>query len=465
METISTTSDVKRYFRENRRPIYYFGHATHHLLGMDGWVQGFEFICRVDCFDGRHPNLFVPPGVGHDDVPEEEVVNRLLQNKDVIDHVAARGGRPAAVFLMFDETTEALCAELGIEIWFPPASARSCCGNKVETVRMGNAAGVPSAPNVLAKVERYDELRRLAARAGLGDRLVVQTPFGVCGQTTFFIFTEDDWQRVASEVTAQPEVKIMKYIHCLGSTLEACVTRGGTIVGPLLTEIVGCRELTPNESCWCGDEVSPDAFSEDVRAKASGYAARIGDQLYEDGYRGYFDVDFLIDQDDGEVYLGEINARVTGASPITNRAAGTDPPLFLFHLLEFSGANLQLDVAALNARWADPRFIGSWSEVVVASTSERPGIVAAAPPSGVWRLSDQGEVVYERFDHLGTAVASEREAFFLRVAGPGDEIRPGTGLGILMTRGRLTGDNGDLNDRARAWIRGLTQHYRTYDRS
>ena len=39
------------------------------------------------------------------------------------------------------------------------------------------------------------------------------------------------------------------------------------------------------------------------------------------GYRGYFDLDFLIDQDSGDVYLGELNPRVCGASPMTNHAA------------------------------------------------------------------------------------------------------------------------------------------------
>jgi hypothetical protein len=253
----------------------------------------------------------------------------------------------------------------------------------------------------------------------------------------------------------------MRYINCRGSTLEACVTRCGTVVGPLLTEIVGCRELTPSEGCWCGNELFPDAFTETVRARASSYAARVGDQLLKHGYRGYFDVDFLIDQEDGEVYLGEINPRVTGASPIANRAGGAGVPLFLFHLLEFSGVDFAIDIEGVNAHWADPHCLDSWSEVVVASTSDEAGIATEAPASGIWRLDDDGDVVYDRFDHLGTTMAEEREALYLRITGPGDRRCRGVGLGILLTRGRLTTDAGDLNATARAWIRGLTARYRT----
>ena len=44
-------------------------------------------------------------------------------------------------------------------------------------------------------------------------------------------------------------------------------------------------------------------------------AERFGNQLLAEGYRGYFDLDFLIDTDSGEVYLGELNPRICGASP------------------------------------------------------------------------------------------------------------------------------------------------------
>ncbi len=60
----------------------------------------------------------------------------------------------------------------------------------------------------------------------------------------------------------------MKRIRCRGSALEACVTRHGTIVGPLMTELVGFPELTPYRGGWCGNEVFADAFTPEVREEA-----------------------------------------------------------------------------------------------------------------------------------------------------------------------------------------------------
>ena len=337
---IKTVSDLLVMFHRNERPIYFISATNFNLLGIDRWVNRFRYINYIDCFDGRHPNVFVPPETAHPEFESiEDIVNHLLQHKDVIDLIERRGGNPVATFLMFDEKTEALCKEIGLDIWFPPAKLRQRCDNKMETVRIGNKAGVHSVPNALEKVESYAALRQICERTGLGHDLVIQSAFGDSGHTTFFISNEEEFNKHKDEIVNDPEVKIMKRINCRGATLEACATQSGTLVGPLLTEVVGARELTPYKGGWCGNEVFPGAFSEGVRMKARAMAEKFGNQLLEEGYRGYFDLDFLIDTDSGEVYLGELNPRICGASPMTNHAAFAyaDAPLFLFHLLEFFG--------------------------------------------------------------------------------------------------------------------------------
>jgi D-alanine-D-alanine ligase-like ATP-grasp enzyme len=406
--------------------------------------------------------VFVPKETQHAEFESiEDITNYLIEHKEVIDYIRGRGGKPVAVFLMFDEKTEALCHELGIDVWFPPAALRSRCDNKMETVRIGNKAGVPSVPNALSKVDSYAHLRSICVDARIGDDIVIQTAFGDSGHTTFFIANESDFQKHADEIVGESEVKIMKRINCRGSTLEACVTRCGTIVGPLLTEIVGQKDLTPYKGGWCGNEVFPGAFSESVRAKAREMAFKFGNQLWQEGYRGYFDLDFLIDRDSGDVYLGELNPRICGASPMTNHAAFAyaDAPLFLFHLLEFSDQEFDLDVEALNERWADPQFIDSWSQIVIKHTASGVDVVTQAPPSGIWKQAPDGSVAYHRFDYHRAAVESEREAYFLRITGPNDYRYEGADLGILITRGRSMTEDFELNDRANNWVKGLRSYY------
>ena len=231
-------------------------------------------------------------------------------------------------FLMFDEKTEMLAKEAGLKVWFPRAKLRNRVDDKIETVRIGDKAGVPSVPNILARVNSYDDLR--AKSEPLGKDLVIQTAYGDSGHTTFFISTESDFDKHADEIIEAPEVKIMKRINCRGSAIEACTTKAGTIVGPLMTELVGFKDITPYKGGWCGNEIFPKAFTQEIRDKAREYTFKFGEQLRKDGYRGYFELDFLIDTQSGELYLGELNPRITGASSMTNHAAfaHADAPLF-----------------------------------------------------------------------------------------------------------------------------------------
>jgi hypothetical protein len=224
---------------------------------------------------------------------------------------------------------------------------------------------------------------------------------------------------------------------------------------------VGAKELTPYKGGWCGNEIYPDAFSQDIRDRARDYTFKFGEQLRKEGYRGYFDLDYLIDLDSGDLFLGELNPRVTGASSMTNHAAfaHADAPLFLFHLLEFAGVEFQYDVDDLNARWSDPDYIDSWCQLVIKHTEDSVDIVTEAPPTGIWRMTDSGAIEFSHFDYHRRAVATEQEAFFLRISGPDDYRYEGADLGILVLRGRSMGDDFKLNDRATAWIQGILSQY------
>ena len=453
---LKNISEIRRFFHRNETPIYFVSATNFNLLGMDEWCKNFKFINYIDCYDGRHPNTFVPSEIPHRDFESiEDINNYLLQHKEVVDYIGQRGDEPKAVFLMFDEETEKLARENGMDVWFPPAAMRNRVDNKIETVRIGDKAKVPSVPNVLSEVTSWSQLKEVSKK--LGDDLVLQSAFGDSGHTTFFIKSELDFKKHEKGIVGQGEIKIMKRITCRGSAIEACVTKKGTIVGPLMTELVGFKELTPYRGGWCGNEIFANSFTRGIREEALAYTFRFGNQLRKEGYRGYFELDFLVDLDSKELYLGELNPRVTGASSMTNHAAfaHADAPLFLFHLLEFSGVPFDIDVAELNARWADPDNVDTWSQMVIKHTEDSVDILTEAPESGIWRLLDDGRVEYDRFDYHRRAVESEREAFFLRILKPGDYRYEGADLGILITRGRSMDNRFRLNPRSRAWIDGI----------
>jgi biotin carboxylase len=457
-ETLRGISDIRAFFRTNQTPVYFISPTAFNLLGIDRWLRNFFYVNYFDSFEGMHPRVFVPNELPYREFESmEDICNYLLGHKEVLDRIARdrshppRGGR--CVFVMFDDETERAAAAAGLEVAHPSAELRHRLDSKIVTTQLGNEAGVPSAPNTLGWARTYGELAALAQSAGLGDDLVVQTPYGDSGKTTFFIGSERDWDRYAGDIVDE-ELKVMRRINCRAAAVEAVITRHGTVVGPLMTDLTGHPELTPHKGGWCGNDIFPEALSREHRERARVLTRKLGDRLAGEGYRGFVEIDYLADVDTGELYLGEINPRISGVTSMTNVTAGAyaDVPLFLFHLLEFLDVDYEIDVEDINQRWAQASSIDVWSQIILKDTGDEVEELTAAPKTGIWRMDEQGALEFARWGHDWHSLHDESEAFFLRVLAPGDYRYPGADLGVLVARSRMQTEDNELTPRAHQWI-------------
>ncbi|BAY22940.1 hypothetical protein NIES2100_27040 [Calothrix sp. NIES-2100] len=472
---LQSIADIRRFLLANERPLFFISPTNFNLLGMDEWVKNFSSITYRDCWDKRCPHHFTP-SLMHDSPFENihnlqegplDVVdynNYLLRHPEVIDYIKQFGSQSVALFLMFDEETEALCERHQIEIWFPSAQLRNKLDNKIETVRLGNLAGVPSVPNCLSNVDSYPHLLDLARIHNLGQDLVIQTAFGDSGHTTFFIANETDWKNYADKIRSSGVVKIMKRINCAPATQEACITKVGTIVAPLQTEVIGFPELTPDRGGWSGNELFSGAFTPAICHQAQEYTLKFAEQLRKVGYRGYFDLDYLIDRQSGQLYLSEINPRISGVTPLTSHSAFATAqiPLFLFHLLEFADVEFELDVHGFNTAWlTDSLAKDCWGSLIIKHTKDSIEQVIKAPQSGIWSMDDAGNLDYSRFDHRCHSLNSKTEALVQRVAGVGNYRYCGGDIVRIIVRDRVMTDDFQLSDRAKLWIDSILAEYQT----
>jgi hypothetical protein len=465
---LKNISEVRHFFRTNDVPILFFGATPFNLLGLDRWVRNFTYITYYDAWDGAHPRVFTPSHKPYQEFESgEEINNWLLTNPEVRAHIKAatpRGIRPKAAMVFFNSETEDICKELGYDLILPAASLRQHLDSKIVTTRLGNEAGAPSVPNVLTRVDDWTGLQAVAEKAGLGDELVVQTPYGDSGKTTFFISSEADWKKHSTDIVGE-EIKVMRRINNRPVAVEAVLTRCGTIVGPFMSELIGYKKLTPARGGWCGNEMFPEVLTGESRRIATQLVRRLGNRLAKEGYRGFFEVDVLVDTDTGEVYLGELNPRISGASSITNVTAGAyaDVPLFLFHILEYMNVDFDLDVDEINERWEELASADVWSQMVMKETDDVVQRLTATPRTGQYSLDASGALVFRRAALDWHQLQNEAEAFFLRIYGPGDYRWKGADLGVLVTKGRLQVDSGTgksaLAIRARHLIESIRAEY------
>ena len=432
-------SEIRTFFRTNTQPIFFVGPTAFNLLGIDRWVRNFQYITYYDSWDGAHPRVFSPKNKPYVEFESSEQINNyLLRDPEVQQYLRRRGGTPMVAMVFFDEETEETCRELGYTLILPPDSLRRRLDSKIVTTQLGNEAGAPSVPNVLGHADTYAALNELSTANGLGTDLVVQTPYGDSGKTTFFIKSEKDWDDNAADIVGQ-ELKVMKRINNKAAAVEACITRHGTIVGPFMTDLTGYPELTPYKGGWCGNDLFPDALSEAHRATAISHVRKLGDRLAQEGYKGFLEIDVLIDLDSDEVYLGELNPRISGASSMTNVTAGAyaDVPLFLFHLLEFMDVDYVVNVEEINDRWHKLAAVDVWSQLIMKDPGDDVERILEAPRTGTYHLDDDGNLTFDHVSNDWHEITGEDDAFFLRVYGPGEFRFHGADLGILVTKGRM----------------------------
>ncbi|AGL27170.1 biotin carboxylase-like protein [Mycobacterium tuberculosis CAS/NITR204] len=428
-------SDVRAFFHNNTVPLYFISPTPFNLLGIYRWIRNFFYLTYYDSFEGEHSRVFVPRRRDRRDFDGMgDVCNHLLRDPETLEFIKNRGPGGKACFVMLDEETQALARQAGLEVMHPPAELRHRLESKIVMTRLADEAGVPSVPHVIGRVSSYDELSALAHGAGLGDDLVVEAAYGNAGSATFFVRGLRDWDQCAGGIVGQPEIKVMKRIRNVEVCIEATVTRHGTVIGPAMTSLVGYPELTPYRGAWCGNDVWRGALPPAQTRAAREMVAKLGDVLSREGYRGYFEVDLLHDLDADELYLGEVNPRLSGASPMTNLTteAYADMPLFLFHLLEYMDVDYELDIEAINSRWE--RGYGEdevWGQLIMSETSPDLELFTATPRTGMWRLNHDGRVSFARQGNDWATMLDESEAFYMRVAAPGDLRCEGAQLGVL----------------------------------
>ena len=280
MTALQGPAAIRHFFHHNHIPLYYVSTSTFNLLGAEAWINNLTFINTTNSFDGRHPHIFVP----HDALAHglQDCSSEQLSAPPGGGGLCAPAGteRRRALFDVWRVHREARSSPGSAGLLSPSAALRRSLDSKVTTTCLANRAGVPSVPNVLARVDSYATLRRVAH--ALRPDLVVQLPHGDSGTTTFFISTEADFHLYARQIAAQPAVKIMQRIRCRQLTIEGCVTRHGTLVGPLMTEMIGFDDLTPYRGGWCGNEVFGEGVSSafpKIRQQAQRAAVAIGEHI------------------------------------------------------------------------------------------------------------------------------------------------------------------------------------------
>ncbi|MGW2871650.1 hypothetical protein [Kitasatospora sp. NPDC001225] len=203
--------------------------------------------------------------------------------------------------------------------------------------------------------------RRLTARAVRGLTTVLKSPYGVGGYGTVVVEPAELFaaggggallrRLVRTELLpADGELLLEEYVDAGPSarlrdlTQDALVGPDGAVhpVGAGAMEVAGTR--------YQGVTVGPGAVPRDAADTARRFAVAVGEQLAAEGYRGWYDVDFVTDRE-RRLAPTEINLRLTGpavALVLRARLDAVRGPGHLVRTLDAMPLGARLDQAALH---------------------------------------------------------------------------------------------------------------------
>ena len=288
---------IRNFFRTNETPIYFVSATAFNLLGIDRWVRNFRFVNYYDSFDGAHPNVFVPK----EQTPRafesiEEICNYLLGHKEVVDLVDAPRAAGKAAFLMFDEETEELAARARARGRVPVGGAPPPDGleDRDDAAGQRGRRAERARTRWVAATTYRGAARARATAPGSATDLVVQTPvrrLRARPRSSSRARTTGSETRRRSSAS---DLKVMKRIepreagdrgrdHPARDVGRAPDGRADRVPGadPVRRRLVRQRR------------VRPTLLTEKQRRMARERTIAMGERLRAEGYRGYFELDFL----------------------------------------------------------------------------------------------------------------------------------------------------------------------------
>ena len=285
---LRSLSDIYRFFRENTSPIYFVSPTAYNILGIDDWVSAFRYVCYFDSFDGAHDHVFVAD-------PRRAPRVRDLRVGQLVPARAQGGHRPhqeerarqgAVRHVRRGDRAPRRPAGTGDR----PAPARAARAHRLQDRDDAGSAtrpASPSAPNVMARPTPTRSCAKLAERPAWAIDLVVQTAVRRLRRTTFFISRRGRLPEIRKSMLIGEELKVMKNDqpppgHGRGvrdAARHARRARPGRPhrlrgAHPLPGRLVRQRRVRPSRS------------AEDSRGQIGRMARKLGDRLYEEGYRG-----------------------------------------------------------------------------------------------------------------------------------------------------------------------------------
>jgi len=195
-----------------------------------------------------------------------------------------------------------------------------------------------------AQVGVFGELNYNQLVEKLGTVFVIQFGHGWAGRTTFFIKDEREFNDL-KEKFAFTTVKADRFVKGFTVLNNCCIYEGKIFVSLPAIQIDKVAQLSDKPTVTCGRQWPVKFIGTRQIETIRSISESVGILMYKNGFRGFFGIDFLVEEATGKIYLSEVNPRLTASSAFFTLLEDNfgNVPLLAYHLADFLGKKLSIN--------------------------------------------------------------------------------------------------------------------------
>lgn len=273
---------------------------------------------------------------------------------------------------------------------------------------------------------------------------------------TYAIKSADDYVeaiKLLKKYSRGRTIVVSKFIKGEPASIQVCITKYGIFNGGIQRQLIDSEHLSNSKlegaNKWCGGEAGVE-YSDFVHHQTQEIASIVGSELARHGYKGIFGVDLIITPED-EVYVNEINARLTGYSHLISdmQLQNGKIPFMLLHALELG--NLDYTVTDTAALPSVGRYDKPASLLIMNNPLDGDLVLQQQITPGIYRQVGN-KVVFVKPGYSLAELSGEDTMLIMSRHNKGDAVERGRRVVKIMKYGKTMTKNGRLNAKAQATL-------------
>jgi len=378
-------------------PLFFISPDIRRCLGLETLLPDFTIICAnyhpiIEILKKRDYKVFCLEQELTIDPSKFQNTSQILSHRKVIDFIkkTSNGSTPHILYFKPNLKMDLLCKKHGLKKLANDYDLNEKFENKINSyLLLKNNFPENIIPGEVVKLKDTD-FENLKDK--YNTPFIIQFGHGWAGKTTFIITDKSD---IESLQIKYPHItaKINKYIKGMTYLNNCCIYKDKVFQSTPAIQLSGILELSKSPFVTSGRQW-PSLLDDQSVQKINDLTQKLGQIMIRSGFKGYFGLDFIIEDHTKHIFISEINARFTASAPFFTKLEISENiiPLYLYHIASFLDLPLK-DYVPLNLT-ASQMIVRSFAKEDLKNTSFLKMGVYSLPHSDLRYLKEDYDIVH-----------------------------------------------------------------------